>query len=32
MIGCAAFYAMQNGDTADMSLNAIPNLPLDTMA
>ena len=32
MIGCAAFYAMQNGDAADMSLNAIPNLPLDTMA
>lgn len=31
MIGCAAFYAMQNGDTADMSLNAIPNLPLDTV-
>lgn len=31
MIGCAAFYAMQNGDIADMSLNAIPNLPLDTV-
>ncbi len=29
MIGCAAYFAYQNGEVADMSLNAVPNLPLD---
>ncbi len=29
MIGCAAYYAYQNGSVADMSLNAIPNLSLE---
>ncbi len=29
MIGCAAFYEFQNGKIADMSLNAIANLPID---
>ncbi len=29
MIGCAAYYAYQNGQTADLSLNAVPNLSLD---
>ncbi len=28
MIGCAAHYAFLAGDTADLSLNAIPSLPL----
>lgn len=28
MIGCAAFYEYQKGNFADMSLNAIANLPL----
>lgn len=28
MIGCAAFYEYENGVTADMSLNAVPNLML----
>lgn len=28
MIGCAAFYEYQRGNLADMSLNAIANLPL----
>ncbi|MDO4744123.1 MAG: tRNA (adenosine(37)-N6)-threonylcarbamoyltransferase complex transferase subunit TsaD [Clostridia bacterium] len=29
MIGCAAYFEWQNGKTADMSLNAIANLPLE---
>ncbi len=29
MIGCAAYYAYQNGKIADMSLNAVPNLSLE---
>ncbi len=29
MIGCAAYYVYQNGEVADMSLNAVPNLSLD---
>ncbi len=29
MIGCAAYFEWQNGKVADMSLNAIANLPLD---
>ncbi len=29
MIGCAAYYAFQNGTLADMSLNATPNLSLE---
>lgn len=29
MIGCAAYFEWQNGKTADMTLNAIANLPLD---
>ena len=29
MIGCAAFYEFQNDKIADMSLNAIANLPID---
>ena len=29
MIGCAAFYEFQNGKIADMSLNAIANLPIN---
>ncbi len=29
MIGCAAYYEYLSGKTADMSLNAIANLPLD---
>ena len=28
MIGCAAYYAWQNGEMADMSLNAVANLSL----
>jgi len=28
MIGCRAYYQMQAGDIADLSLNAIPSLPL----
>ncbi len=28
MIGCRAFYQRQSGDIADLSLNAIPSLPL----
>lgn len=28
MIGCAAFYEYKNGAIADMTLNAVPNLPL----
>lgn len=28
MIGCAAYYEYQNGALADMTLNAVPNLPL----
>ena len=28
MIGCAAFYEYEAGAVADMSLNAVPNLPL----
>lgn len=28
MIGCRAFYQMKSGDIADLSLNAIPSLPL----
>lgn len=28
MIACAGYYAYKNGDTADLSLNAVPNLPL----
>lgn len=28
MIGCAAYYAWQNGEVADMSLNAVANLSL----
>jgi len=28
MIACAGFYAYKNGDLADLSLNAVPNLPL----
>ena len=28
MIGCAAYYEYKKGVTADMSLNAVPNLPL----
>ncbi len=29
MIGCAAYFEWQNGKTADMTLNAIANLPLE---
>jgi len=29
MIGCAAYYEFQNGKIADMTLNAIANLPID---
>ncbi len=29
MIGCAAYFEYQNGKVADMSLNAIANLPLE---
>ncbi len=29
MIGCAAYFEWENGKTADMTLNAIANLPLD---
>ncbi len=29
MIGCAAYYEYKNGAVADMSLNAVANLPLD---
>ncbi len=29
MIGCSAYYEYSSGKTADMSLNAIANLPLD---
>ena len=29
MIGCAAYFEWKNGKVADMSLNAIANLPLD---
>lgn len=29
MIGCAAYYAYQSGNVADMSLNAVPNLSLE---
>ncbi len=28
MIGCAACYRLQNGDTAELSLNAVPNLSI----
>lgn len=28
MIGCAAYFAYQNGETADLSLNAVPSLTL----
>lgn len=28
MIGCAAYYAYQNGERAGLDLNAVPNLPL----
>ena len=28
MIGCAAYYAYQNGELAGMDLNAVPSLPL----
>ena len=28
MIGCRAYYQLQAGDIADLSLNAIPSLPL----
>jgi len=28
MIGCRAFYQMQSGDISDLSLNAVPSLPL----
>lgn len=28
MIGCAAYYEYKNGVSADMTLNAVPNLPL----
>lgn len=31
MIGCAAYYEYKNGARADMSLNAVPNLPLDNV-
>lgn len=30
MIGCAAYYVYQSGVTADMTLNAVPSLPLDS--
>lgn len=29
MIGCAAYYEYKNENFADMSLNAVPNLPLE---
>ncbi len=29
MIGCAAYYEYKSGNVADMSLNAVANLPLD---
>ena len=29
MIGCAAYYEWKNGARADMTLNAVANLPLD---
>lgn len=28
MIACAGYFAYKNGDLADLSLNAVPNLPL----
>ena len=28
MIGCRAYYQWQSGDMADLSLNAVPSLPL----
>lgn len=31
MIGCAAYHEFKNGAVADMSLNAIANLPLETV-
>lgn len=30
MIGCAAYYVYQSSVTADMTLNAVPSLPLDS--
>ena len=30
MIGCAAYYVYKSGVTADMTLNAVPSLPLDS--
>lgn len=29
MIGCAAYYVFKSGVTADMTLNAVPSLPLE---
>ena len=29
MIGCAGYYEWINGRTADMTLNAVPSLPLE---
>lgn len=29
MIGCAGYYEWQNGKVADMTLNAVPSLPLE---
>lgn len=31
MIGCAAFAEYERGNIADMTLNAVPNLPLETV-
>ena len=30
MIGCAAYYVYKSGVTADMTLNAVPSLALDS--
>jgi N6-L-threonylcarbamoyladenine synthase len=31
MIGCAAFAEYESGNVADMTLNAVPNLPLEKL-
>ena len=31
MIGCAAYHEFKNGVVADMSLNAVANLPLEVV-